>query len=71
MRLRPTMTRIAATARRSAAAAGHAAIITGWVIGNTLGAVAAYRKGGFDKVLMPVSIFARVVLPTPEGPNRA
>jgi peptide/nickel transport system permease protein len=33
------------------------AIIVGWLIGNTLGAVAAYVKGGFDKVLMPVSIF--------------
>ncbi len=33
------------------------AIIVGWLIGNMLGAVAAYRKGGFDKVLMPVSIF--------------
>ena len=33
------------------------AIIVGWMIGNTLGALAAYRKGGFDKVLMPVSIF--------------
>ena len=34
------------------------AIIVGWVIGNTLGALAAYLKGGFDKVLMPASIFA-------------
>jgi len=33
------------------------AIIIGWLIGNTLGAVAAYVKGGFDKVLMPISIF--------------
>lgn len=33
------------------------AIIVGWIIGNTLGAVAAYVKKGFDKVLMPVSIF--------------
>jgi peptide/nickel transport system permease protein len=33
------------------------AIITGWLIGNILGALAAYLKGGFDKVLMPVSIF--------------
>jgi peptide/nickel transport system permease protein len=33
------------------------AIIVGWLIGNTLGAVAAYVKGGFDKVLMPISIF--------------
>lgn len=33
------------------------AIIVGWIIGNSLGALAAYRKGTFDKVLMPVSIF--------------
>ncbi len=33
------------------------AIIVGWLIGNTLGALAAYIKRGFDKVLMPVSIF--------------
>jgi peptide/nickel transport system permease protein len=33
------------------------AIIVGWFIGNSLGALAAYRKGSFDKVLMPVSIF--------------
>lgn len=33
------------------------AIIVGWLIGNTLGALAAYVKKGFDKVLMPASIF--------------
>ena len=33
------------------------AIIVGWLIGNTLGALAAYRKGGFDKIIMPISIF--------------
>jgi peptide/nickel transport system permease protein len=33
------------------------AIIVGWLIGNTLGALAAYSKGSFDKVLMPISIF--------------
>ncbi len=32
------------------------AIILGWLIGNTLGALAAYLKKGFDKVVMPVSI---------------
>ncbi len=32
------------------------AIIVGWLIGNALGALAAYLKGGFDKVLMPTSI---------------
>lgn len=33
------------------------AIIVGWIVGNSLGALAAYLKGGFDKILMPVSIF--------------
>ena len=33
------------------------AIIVGCIIGNTLGALAAYLKKGFDKVLMPISIF--------------
>jgi peptide/nickel transport system permease protein len=33
------------------------AIIVGWIIGNTLGAIAAYVKKGFDKVLLPLSIF--------------
>ncbi len=34
------------------------AILVGWIIGNALGALAAYLKGGFDAILMPVSIFA-------------
>ncbi len=33
------------------------AIIVGWLIGNTLGALAAYLKGNFDRVLLPISIF--------------
>jgi len=33
------------------------AIIVGWLLGNTLGALAAYVKKGFDKVLMPISLF--------------
>lgn len=33
------------------------AIIVGWLIGNTLGALAAYLRGGFDRVIMPISIF--------------
>ena len=33
------------------------AVVVGWLIGNFLGALAAYRKGIFDKVLMPASIF--------------
>ncbi len=32
------------------------AIIVGWILGNLLGALAAYIRGGFDKVLMPVAI---------------
>jgi peptide/nickel transport system permease protein len=34
------------------------AIIVGWILGNILGALAAYIKGGYDKVLMPISLFA-------------
>ncbi len=34
------------------------AIIVGWIIGNVLGALAAYLKKGFDAILMPASIFA-------------
>jgi peptide/nickel transport system permease protein len=34
------------------------AILVGWLIGNFLGALAAYLKGGYDRVLMPASIFA-------------
>lgn len=34
------------------------AIIVGWFIGNLLGALAAYMKKGFDKVLMPLTLFA-------------
>ncbi|MDD3334557.1 MAG: ABC transporter permease [Eubacteriales bacterium] len=33
------------------------AIIVGWLIGNLLGALAAYIRKGFDKVLMPLSLF--------------
>jgi peptide/nickel transport system permease protein len=33
------------------------AILVGWLIGNFLGALAAYLKGGYDRILMPVSIF--------------
>ena len=33
------------------------AIIVGWLIGNLLGALAAYVRKGFDKVLMPLSLF--------------
>lgn len=33
------------------------AIIVGWLLGNTLGALAAYLKKGFDKIILPISIF--------------
>ena len=33
------------------------AIITGWILGNVLGALAAYLRKGWDRVLMPVSLF--------------
>jgi len=33
------------------------AIIVGWLIGNSIGALAAYLRKGFDRVLMPISIF--------------
>lgn len=33
------------------------AIIVGWFIGNLLGALAAYIRKGFDKIIMPVSLF--------------
>ena len=33
------------------------AIIIGWLLGNLLGALAAYIRKGFDKVLMPLTLF--------------
>ena len=33
------------------------AIIVGWLLGNLLGALAAYIRKGFDKVLLPISLF--------------
>ncbi|MDO5521314.1 MAG: ABC transporter permease [bacterium] len=33
------------------------AILVGWFLGNLLGAVAAYMKGVFDKVILPVFLF--------------
>ena len=33
------------------------AIIVGWILGNILGAIAAYIKGAFDKVILPVFLF--------------
>lgn len=33
------------------------AIIVGWLLGNLLGALAAYVRKGFDQIVMPVSLF--------------
>lgn len=33
------------------------AILVGWVLGNVLGAVAAYKKGVLDKFIFPVALF--------------
>lgn len=33
------------------------AIIIGWLLGNILGALAAYIRKGFDKLIMPVTLF--------------
>lgn len=33
------------------------AILVGWVIGNVLGAYAAYKKGIFDKIVFPIALF--------------
>lgn len=32
-------------------------ILVGWIIGNLLGAAAAYRNGVFDKTIFPLSLF--------------
>jgi peptide/nickel transport system permease protein len=37
------------------------AIITGWFLGNALGALAAYRKGIFDKVFFPFFLFVAAI----------
>jgi len=33
------------------------ALIVGWVLGNVLGAIAAYIRKGFDKIMLPISLF--------------
>ena len=37
------------------------AILVGWILGNTLGAIAAYVRRGFDKVVMPTFMFISAV----------
>ncbi len=36
-------------------------IIFGWLIGNVLGALAAYKRGAFDKVLYPAALLASAI----------
>lgn len=33
------------------------AMLVGWIIGNILGAIAAYRKGIYDKIIFPTTLF--------------
>ena len=33
------------------------AILVGWIIGNVLGAIAAYVRKGFDKIMLPAALF--------------
>ncbi len=33
------------------------AILTGWILGNVLGAIAAYIRGSFDRIIFPVFLF--------------
>lgn len=37
------------------------AIIVSWILGNVLGAVAAYRKGFWDRTLMPFTLFLSAI----------
>nr|WP_281378930.1 ABC transporter permease [Paenibacillus phyllosphaerae] len=37
------------------------AILVGWILGNVLGAVAAYRKGVFDRALFPIVLFVNSI----------
>jgi peptide/nickel transport system permease protein len=36
-------------------------IVAGWIIGNLLGALAAYRRGVFDRVIYPVALLTSAV----------
>src|SRR5690606_38813908 len=36
-------------------------IVLGWIIGNLLGALAAYKRGVFDRVLYPLALLASAV----------
>ena len=39
------------------------AIIVGWILGNLLGAIAAYMKGVFDKAILPAFLLSVTYLP--------
>jgi len=36
-------------------------ILVGWIVGNLLGAVAAYKKGKFDSMIFPLSLFINCI----------
>ncbi len=36
-------------------------IVLGWIFGNLLGALAAYRRGAFDKLLYPLALMASAI----------
>jgi peptide/nickel transport system permease protein len=36
-------------------------IIFGWIIGNVLGALAAYRRGMFDRIIFPLALLASAI----------
>lgn len=37
------------------------AILVSWILGNILGAIAAYRKGVYDKVIFPIFLFLNAI----------
>lgn len=51
------VTRVLARAAPWSLALQLPALLVGWVVGNVLGAIAAYRKGVFDHTVFPVSLF--------------
>ena len=52
-----TVNNIIGTALPWSLALQFPAIIVGWILGNLLGAVAAYVRKGWDKVVLPIAIF--------------
>lgn len=37
------------------------AILTGWIIGNIFGVIAAYKRGKFDSILFPIALFVNSI----------